>query len=74
MAQFEKYIEINTQKRFGRPVIKGTRISVYDILSWLSNGMTKEEILEDYPELREEQINACLAFAANKEQHHLYAS
>ena len=74
MKQFEKYIEINTEKRFGKPVIKGTRISVYDILFWLSNGMTKEEIIHDFPELNEEQINACLAFAANKELRHRYAS
>ena len=74
MLQFGKYIEINTEKRFGRPVIKGTRISVYDVLSWLSNGMTREDIIHDFPELNEEQINACLAFAANKEHRHLYAS
>ena len=74
MIQFGKYIEINTEKRFGKPVIKGTRISVYDVLSWLSNGMSKEEIIHDFPELNEEQINACLAFAANKEQLHPYAS
>ncbi len=74
MVQFGKYIEINTDKRFGKPVIKGTRISVYDVLSWLSNGMTKEEIINDFPELNEEKINACLAFAANKEKRHLYAS
>ena len=74
MIDFEKYIEINTEKRFGKPVIKGTRISVYDVLSWLSNGMTKKEIIINFPELNEEQINACLAFAANKEQRHLYAS
>lgn len=74
MIQFNKYIEINTEKRFGKPIIKGTRISVYDVLSWLSNGMTREEIIADYPELTENQINACLSFAANKERRHLYAS
>ncbi|MCK5823364.1 MAG: DUF433 domain-containing protein [Bacteroidales bacterium] len=74
MIQFNKYIEINTEKRFGKPIIKGTRISVYDVLSWLSNGMTREEIIADYPELKENQINACLSFAANKERRHLYAS
>jgi uncharacterized protein (DUF433 family) len=74
MVQVEKYIEINTEKRFGKPIIKGTRISVYDVLAWLSNGMTKEDIIKDFPELSEEHINACLAFAANKEQRHLYAS
>ncbi len=74
MIRFNKYIEINMEKRFGRPIIKGTRISVYDILSWLSNGMSRKEILSDYPELSVEQINACLSFAATKEQKHLYAS
>lgn len=74
MLQFNKYIEINTEKRFGKPIIKGTRISVYDVLSWLSNGMTRKEIITDYPELNETQINACLSFAANKVQSHLYAS
>ena len=74
MIQFNKYIEINTQKRFGKPIIKGTRISVYDVLSWLSTGMTRKEIIKDYPELNENQINACLSFAANKERRHLYAS
>ena len=74
MIQFNKYIEINREKRFGKPIIKGTRISVYDVLSWLSNGMTRDEIIADYPELNKNQINACLSFAANKEQKRLYAS
>ena len=65
MKQFEKYIEINAEKRFGKPVIKGTRISVYDILFWLSNGMTKEEIIQDFSELNEEHINACLEIINN---------
>ena len=72
--QYHRYIEINPHKRFGRPIIIGTRISVYDVLSWLSNGMTKEEIISEYPELTIEQINACLAYAANKEHRHLFAS
>ena len=74
MVQFSKYIEIDSEKRFGKTIIKGTRISVYDILSWLSNGMTRKEIIYDYPELTENQINACLSFAARKEQKQLYAS
>jgi len=74
MIEFNKYIEINTEKRFGKPIIKGTRISVYDILSWLSNGMSRKDIISDYPELSENQINACLSFAARKELRHLYAS
>jgi len=73
MEQLNKYIEINPEKRFGKPIIKGTRISVYDVLSWMSNGMTREEIIQEYPELTIEQINACLSFAARKEEGQLYA-
>ncbi len=71
MIQLNKYIEINKEKRFGKPIIKGTRISVYDVLSWLSNGMTRKEIINDYPELTNNQNNACLFFAAKREQNHL---
>ncbi len=74
MIQFNEYIEINTEKRFGKPNLKGTRISVYDILSWLSNGMSRKDIIYEYPELTGNQINACLSFAAKKEQGQLYAS
>jgi len=73
MKQFDEYIEINPEKRFGKPVIKGTRISVHDVLLWLSNGMTREQIIQDFPELNKEKINACLLFAARKEQGQLYA-
>lgn len=64
---YSKFIEIVPDKRFGKPCVKGTRISVYDVLNWLANGMTKEEIIRDYPELSLEHINACLAFAADRE-------
>lgn len=64
---FKKYISIDSSNRFGKPIITGTRISVYDVLNWLANGMTKEEILMDFPELSNEQIQACLAFAADRE-------
>ena len=74
MIQFNQYIEIDSEKRFGKPIIIGTRISVYDVLSLLSNGMSRKEIIADYPELSESQINACWSFAANKEHRHLYAS
>lgn len=60
---YQDYIEIKPDKRFGKPCIKSTRISVYDVLNWLSNGMSKQEIMEDFEELTEEMINACLAFA-----------
>ena len=65
---YNDYIEIRADKRFGKPCIKGSRISVYDVLNWLSNGMSIAEILEDFEELTENQIRACLAFAADKER------
>lgn len=71
---YNQFIEIVPEKRFGRPCIKGTRISVYDVLNWLANGMTKNEIIEDFPELNENQINACLLFAAEREHRMRVAS
>lgn len=64
---YAEYIEINPGKRFGKPVIIGTRISVYDILNWLAEGMTFSDIIYDFPELNEQQIKACLSYAADKE-------
>jgi len=66
MVKRNKYIVIDKNKRFGKPIIKGTRISVYDVLVWLSNGMTREEIIKDFPELDIDKINACLSFVAVK--------
>lgn len=60
--EYANFIEINAEKRFGKPVIIGTRISVYDVLSWLAEGMSFADIISDFPELNEEQIKACLAF------------
>ncbi len=65
---YQEYIEIRADKRFGRPCLKGTRISVYDVLNWLSNGMTRQEIKADFEEVTEDMINACLAFAADRER------
>jgi uncharacterized protein (DUF433 family) len=64
---YTEYISIDPTIRFGKPCITGTRISVYDILSWLASGMKNEEILADFPELTENSIIACLAFAADRE-------
>ena len=60
-------IEIDPQKRFGKPILKGTRIAVGDVLNWLGNGMSKDEIIADFPELNEIQIQACLLYAASRE-------
>ncbi len=68
MVDYKEIITINPNIRFGRPCILGTRISVYDVLGWLSIGMSHEEIIEDFPELTNEQILACLQYAAAKGQ------
>ncbi|MDX2305375.1 MAG: DUF433 domain-containing protein [Microscillaceae bacterium] len=65
---YQKHIVINPEKRFGKPCIKGTRITVYDVLRWFSIGMTMEEILQDYEELTREDILACLSYASEKER------
>lgn len=67
MVDYKKYITINNEKRFGTPIISGTRISVADVLNWLANGMTVSDIITDFPELNKNQINACLSFAAQRE-------
>ena len=65
---YDGIITIEPGKRSGKPCIRGMRITVYDVLSWLASGMTHQEILLDYPELAETDILACLAFAADKEK------
>ena len=65
---FEEYIQINQEVRFGKPTIIGTRISVSDVLNWLAAGQSFEEILLDFPELNVNQLKACCAYAANKDE------
>jgi len=64
---YADYITIEAGKRGGKPCIRGLRISVYDVLSWLAEGMSEADIIEDFPELETEDIKACLSFAANRE-------
>ncbi|MBK1700423.1 DUF433 domain-containing protein [Thiococcus pfennigii] len=66
---YAERIVVEPGKRGGRPVIRGLRITVYDVLGWLADGMTPDEILEDFPELERADIQACLAYAANRERH-----
>jgi len=65
---YQDIIVRNPNKRFGKPCIRTTRITVYDVLAWLAAGMSSEEIIADFPELTEEDIHACLAYAADREQ------
>lgn len=71
---YSEYISINPSVRFGKPCIKGTRITVYDVLGWLASGMSITQIISDFPEINEEQIKACLGFAADKEHKYKIAS
>jgi len=68
MIDYRDIITINPEKRFGKPCVRNTRITVFDVLGWLASGMSKTEILEDFPELTEEDISACLSYAADKER------
>jgi uncharacterized protein (DUF433 family) len=70
---YHNMITIEPDKRGGKPCIRGMRITVYDVLGWLAAGMSHAEILEDFPELTEADIIACLEFAADRE-HHLAVS
>lgn len=67
-TEYQHIITIQHGKRGGRPCVRGMRISVADVLGWLAAGMSHEEILSDYPELTEEDIRACLAYAADRER------
>lgn len=66
---YHKIITIESGKRSGKPCIRGLRITVYDVLSWLADGMSSQEIIEDFPELTDSDITACLLFAADREHH-----
>lgn len=68
MEKYNEFIEINSEIRFGKPCVKNTRISVYDVLGWLAAGMSVSEIIKDFPELTKPSIRACLAYAAQKER------
>lgn len=65
---YQEIITIEPGKRGGRPTIRGMRIAVSDVLGWLAAGMTHGEIINDYPELTEDDIRACLAYAADRER------
>ncbi|HEV2801233.1 MAG TPA: DUF433 domain-containing protein [Pyrinomonadaceae bacterium] len=65
---YKELITIEPGKRGGKPCIRGMRITVYDVLSYLAAGMTEQEILDDFPYLTREDILACLSYAADRER------
>ena len=71
---YQDIITIEPGKRSGKPCIRGMRITVYDVLEYLASSMSQQEILDDFPYLAEEDIRACLAYAADREKHLLIRS
>jgi uncharacterized protein (DUF433 family) len=67
-VDYRDYITIEPGKRGGKPCVRGLRITVYDVLSYLASGMSTDEVLADFPDLTREDILACLAYAADREQ------
>jgi len=74
MNDYSHLITLEPGKRSGKPCIRGLRITVYDVLSYLAAGMTIDEILADFPALTKEDILACLSYAADRERHHCVPS
>jgi len=67
MIDYSKYITLEDGKRSGQPCVRGLRITVYDVLSYLASGDSPEEIISHLPMLSKEDIQACLAYAADAE-------
>ena len=65
---YQNIITIEPGKCGGRPCVRGMRIAVADVLGWLAAGMSHQQIIADYPELTDEDIRACLAYAADRER------
>ena len=74
MTDYINIIKRNPNKRFGKPCVRDTRITVYDVLGWLATGMNFDEIIADFPELTVEDIKASLAYAADREHKLQHAS
>ncbi len=68
MVDYRKIITIEPDKRRGKPCIRGMRMTVTDVLEYLASGMTHQEILDEFPDITNEDIMACLAFAADRER------
>ena len=71
---YREILTLEPGKRSGKPCIRGMRITVYDVLSYLASGMTPAEILADFPYLTDEDIRACLSYAADREGRTLTAA
>jgi uncharacterized protein (DUF433 family) len=73
IMDYKDIITLEAGKRSGKACIRGMRMTVVDVLEYLASGMTLNEILADFPELTEEDIRACLAYAADRERKLVFA-
>ena len=69
---YRDFITVEAGKRGGKPCVRGLRITVYEVLEYLASDMTEEEILEDFPDLTREDLKACIAYVADREQRKIY--
>jgi uncharacterized protein (DUF433 family) len=67
-ADYHERIALDPEIRFGKPTVRGTRITVGDVLSYLAGGMSAEDVVGDFPQLTLDDVRACLAFAADRER------
>ncbi len=67
-VDYKQFLTMEPGKMGGKPCIRGMRITVYDVLDYLASGMSQDEILEGFPDLTADDIQACLAFAASRER------
>lgn len=74
MIDYKGIITLEPDKRGGKPCIRGLRITVYDVLSYLAAGMSIDEIISDFPSLTREDVLACLSYAADRERRTLVIS
>ena len=66
--EYQAHITINPEVRSGKPCVKGTRITVYDVFDYLAGGMSVDDLLKEFSQLTDESIRACFAFAADRER------
>ncbi|WP_296165078.1 DUF433 domain-containing protein [uncultured Brevundimonas sp.] len=74
MIDYREHITVEPGKRGGQASVRGMRITVADVLGWLAEGMSHSEILDDFPELTEDDIRAVLAFAAARQRRTVIAT
>ncbi len=71
---YHERVVLDPDVRFGKPVVRGTRITVGDVLGYLASGMTENDVLVDFPQLTRDDLRACLAFAADRERRSISVS